>query len=295
MVRYSFIRGLDARNVAILLLRYAEIGLKSTPVRRRFESTLKDNMLNMFMQDGVEALITNKGARFYVESTDINAAIRSTKKVFGIASLSVAEECTSKMEDMCATAAEYSKSRLSEGQSFAVKARREGSQGYTSLDMGREIGSAIFLANEDKGVKVDLTNPEVVFYVEARDNRAFIFQEYIKCHAGLPVGTQGKVLAEIDGSERSLVSAWLMMKRGCRVMVRGDGDIESLKQYDSYLRAFDPNRDDEKKLLGIVLGSDLEDIDKIDVTKYDLPVFFPTIGMTDDEVHAIAETIENGQ
>ena len=53
--------------MAILLLRYAEIGLKSTPVRKRFESTLKDNMLNMLMEDGVEALVTNKGARFYVE------------------------------------------------------------------------------------------------------------------------------------------------------------------------------------------------------------------------------------
>ena len=161
--------------MAILLVRYAEIGLKSTPVRKRFESTLKDNMLNMLMEDGVEALVTNKGARFYIEATDIDAAVRSARKVFGIASISIAEECSSKMEDMCRTGAEYSLSRLSEGQSFAVKARREGTQGYTSLDMGREIGSAIFLANEDKGVKVDLTDPDVVFFVEARDNRAFIF------------------------------------------------------------------------------------------------------------------------
>jgi len=280
--------------VAILLLRYAEIGLKSTPVRRRFESTLKDNLLNMLMEDGVEALVTNKGARFYVEATDIDAAARSIRKVFGIASFSVAEECTSKMEDMCAVAAEYSLSRLKEGQSFAVKARREGSQGYTSLDMGREIGSAIFLANEDKGVKVDLTDPEVTFYAEARDNRAFIFQEYVKCHAGLPVGTQGKVIATIDGSDRSLVSAWLMMKRGCRIMVEGDGDYSPLKQYDTYLRPFDPDRDDKRRILGHVMGTDLEGIKDVDVSKYDIPVFFPTIGMTDDEVSALAEIIRSG-
>ncbi|MBE6528316.1 MAG: hypothetical protein E7Z64_04020 [Thermoplasmata archaeon] len=280
--------------MAILLLRYAEIGLKSTPVRRRFESTLKDNLLNMLMEDGVEALVTNKGARFYVEATDIDAAARSIRKVFGIASFSVAEECTSKMEDMCAVAAEYSLSRLKEGQSFAVKARREGSQGYTSLDMGREIGSAIFLANEDKGVKVDLTDPEVTFYAEARDNRAFIFQEYVKCHAGLPVGTQGKVIATIDGSDRSLVSAWLMMKRGCRIMVEGDGDYSPLKQYDTYLRPFDPDRDDKRRILGHVMGTDLEGIKDVDVSKYDIPVFFPTIGMTDDEVSALAEIIRSG-
>ena len=281
--------------MAIILIRYAEIGLKSTPVRKRFENALKDNILNMLMQGGVEALVTNKGARFYVEATDIDAAARSLRKVFGIASMSIAEVCSSKMEDMCAVAAEYSKSRLTEGQSFAVKARREGSQGYTSLDMGREIGSAIFLANEDKGVKVDLTDPDVVFFVEARDNRAYIFLDYIRCHAGLPVGTQGKIVARIDGSDRSIVSAWLMMKRGCRVLVQGDGDYSVLKQYDVFIREYDPKKDDPKKILGFVSGADLEDIENIDVTEHDVPVFFPTIGMIDEEVSETIETISNGQ
>ena len=275
-------------------MRYAEIGLKSIPVRKRFESTLKDNLLNMLMQDGVEALVTNKGARFYVEAADIDAAVRSVRKVFGIASLSVAEESTSKMEDMCQTAAEYSRSRLSEGQSFAVKARREGTQSYTSLDMGREIGSAIFLANEDKGVKVDLTDPDVVFYVEARDNRAFIFQDYVRCHAGLPVGTQGKVIAIVDGSERSIGSAWLMMKRGCRTLIKGDGDFSVLKQYDTYIRAYDGTRDDAKKVLGIVMGTDFDELDSVHVSQYELPVFFPTIGMTDEEVSALYRDISAG-
>ncbi len=280
--------------MAILLLRYAEIGLKSTPVRRRFESVLKDNLLNMLIEDGVEALVTSKGARFYVEATDIDAAVRSVRKVFGVASISIAEESTSKMDDMCAMAAEYSKPRISQGQSFAVDARREGSQGYTSLDMGREIGSAIFLANEDKGVKVDLTNPDVTFFVEARDNRAFVFQDYIRCHAGLPVGTQGKVIAYIDGTDRALVSAWLMMKRGCRVLARGEGDLSELRNYDGYVREFDPSRDDQKKAMGIVMGTDLDGMKDVDVSQFELPVFFPTIGMSDDEVRELADTIRGG-
>ena len=280
--------------MAIILMRYAEIGLKSTPVRKRFENTLKDNVLNMLMQDGVEAIVTNRGARFYVEATDLDAAVASVRKVFGIASLSVAEESSSKMEDMCKVAAEYSLTRLSEGQSFAVKARREGSQGYTSLDMGREIGSAIFLANEDKGVKVDLTDPDVTFFVEARDNRAFIFQDYVRCHAGLPIGTQGKVIAYIDGSERSIVSAWLMMKRGCRALMAGDGDFSVLKQYDTYLRRYDENKDDQKRILGVVMGTDLNGLDSVDVSQYELPVFFPTVGMTDEEVSALYRDISAG-
>ncbi|MBP3386437.1 MAG: hypothetical protein J6K69_06275 [Candidatus Methanomethylophilaceae archaeon] len=277
--------------MAILLLRYAEIGLKSAPVRKKFENQLKDNMLTMLMEDGVEALITKKGARYYVEATDPDAAVRSLRKVFGVASISVAETCSSKMEDICATAAEYSLSRLSEGQSFAVDARREGSQGYTSMDVGREAGSAIFIANEDKGVKVDLTNPEVKFFIEVRDNQAYIFQDYIRCHAGLPIGSQGRVLAYVD-DDRGLVSAWMMMKRGCRVVVKGSGDVESLRQYDPLMKVTES--DYPRNILGYVMGHDLDDLEGFDASAYEFPVFFPTVGMTDEQVSEYAEMIRNG-
>ena len=244
--------------MSVLLVRYSEIGLKSAPVRRRFENQLKDNMLSMLMEDGVEALVTKNGARYYVEATEPDAAVASLRRVFGVGSISVAEECdSSRMEDICSKAAEYSRSRISAGQSFAVKARREGSQGYTSMDVGREAGSAIFIANEDRGVRVDLTDPDVVFYVEVRENRAFVFGEYIRCHAGLPVGSQGKVIAEV-GDERGMVAAWLMMKRGCRVIAHGDADlIALLRRYDPLLKVGDGN----PQALGYVLGTSLDGLD----------------------------------
>ncbi len=276
--------------MSILLVRYSEIGLKSAPVRKKFENILRENMLSMLMSDGVEALVNKNGARFYVESEDTDAAIASLRRVFGIGSISVAEECASaRMEDICAKAAEYSLPRLSEGQSFAVRARREGSQGYTSMDVGREAGSAIFLANEDKGVKVDLTDPDVTFYVEVRDNRAFVFGDYIRCHAGLPVGSQGKVVAKVDG-ERGLVSAWLMMKRGCRVIASGDYGLDALARYDTHFKVGDSH----PQSLGLVMGLSIEDIPSFDASAYDCPVFFPTIGMSDEEVSQIASVIRAG-
>ena len=108
------------------------------------------------------------------------------------------------------------------------------------------------------------------------------------------MGTQGKVIAYIDGSDRALVSAWLMMKRGCRVLTRGDGDLSDLRNYDGYVREFDPTRDDQKKVLGIVMGTDLDAIKDVDVSQFEIPVFFPTIGMSDDEVRELADTIRNG-
>ncbi|MDR2698143.1 MAG: hypothetical protein LBB30_00475, partial [Candidatus Methanoplasma sp.] len=104
----------------IILARYSEIGLKSTPVRVKFENRLRDNIISMLAGDRVEALVTRKDSRFYIESEDIPAAVLSTKRVFGISSLSVADVCSSDMEDIKTTAAEYSLNRLKEGESFAV-------------------------------------------------------------------------------------------------------------------------------------------------------------------------------
>ena len=275
--------------MSVILARYAEIGLKSAPVRRRFENQLRENAVNMLMEDGVEAIVEKQGARLYVEAEDPERAVATLRRVFGIASVSVTETTSSKMEDICALAASYSLPRLSQGQSFAVRARREGSQGYTSMDVGREAGSAIFIANEDKGVRVDLTDPDVVFNVEVRDNRAFVFGDVVRCHGGFPVGSQGKVLARID-DDRGIVSAWLMMKRGCRVIASGSADWSCLRAYDPMIREGTEHR----QALGLVMGTALEDLDSVDVSQYDLPVYFPTIGMTDAEVAELAGTIRVG-
>ena len=275
--------------MSLLLVRYCEIGLKSTPVRRRFESILKDNMLTMLAADGVEAIITYADARFFIETDDIVRCVESVKKVFGIASLSVAEECTSDMEDICASAAKYSEGRISEGQSFAVKARREGNHPYTSMDVGREAGSAIFIKNESLNVKVDLTDPDKLFYIEVRNSKAYIFDSYVQCPGGLPLGSQGRVFADIS-DERGMVSAWMMMKRGCRTMVRGDYGLDILKSYDPTLRSVTDEEIESgniKEMLGMVLGTSLEGLNSVVVSRYDVPVYFPTIGMTDDDVHSM--------
>ena len=271
----------------IILARYSEIGLKSTPVRVRFENRLRDNIITMLAADRVEALVTKKDARFYIESENIGAAASSLKRVFGIASFSVAEVCSSEMEDICSSSAEYSLSRLKEGNTFAVKARREGNHRYTSVDVGREAGSAIFLANEDKGVKVDLTNPDVIFYVEVRNNKAFIFGSSVRCHGGLPIGTQGKVMAEVR-SNRDTISAWLMMKRGCKVIIRGERQ-PLLERYDPELKYGD---EISPEILGIVRGTTLPEVDGRSASEFDVPMFFPTIGMSDGEVSSLLEIIK---
>ncbi len=269
--------------MAILLLRYSEIGLKGISVRNRWENRLKDNILQMLAADGVEALVTRGQARFYVETADLDAAIRSIRKVFGVGSISIAETCSNDMETICSTVAEYSKSRMVKGKTFAVKARREGGQKYTSMDLAKSCGDAIWNANLDKDPKVNLKDPDIVFWVESRPRDAFIFQDYIYCHAGLPMGTQGHVLAYVD-NDRGVLSALLMMKRGCKVIVRGEYGLDLLREYDPNLKVVDDNYITAGRVLGFVKGYGLDDIEDYDPSGFDLPVFFPTVGMSDSEV-----------
>ena len=269
-----------------ILARYSEIGLKSTPVRVRFENRLRDNIITMLAADRIEALVTRKDARFYIETEDIDGAAAAMKRVFGIASFSITEVCSSDLGAICSVAAEYSMGRLKEGDTFAVKARREGSHNYTSVDVGREAGSAIFIANESKGVKVNLTNPAVTFYIEVRNNKAFVFGSSIRCHGGLPIGTQGKVLADVR-SERDLISAWLMMKRGCKVIVRGEKQ-PLLERYDPELKY---GEEVSPEILGIVSGAALSELEGL-MSDPDIPIFFPTVGMSDGEVSSLLKTIK---
>ena len=271
----------------IILARYSEIGLKSTPVRVRFENRLRDNIITMLAADRIEALVTKRDARFYIESENIDAAASALKRVFGISSFSIAEVCSSSIEDICSAAAEYSMSRIKECDTFAVKARREGNHQYTSVDIGREAGSAIFIANESKGVKVNLTNPDVTFYVEVRNNKAFIFGSSVRCHGGLPIGTQGKVMAEVR-SDRDLISAWLMMKRGCKVIVKNERQ-PLLERYDPELKY---GGEVSPEVLGVVSGATLSELEEQPLFKSEIPAFFPAVGMSDAEVSLLLESIK---
>ena len=70
----------DCVHVSLILVRYCEIGLKSTPVRRRFEAILKENMLSMLASDGIEALITYADARYFIETDDIDGCVNSVNR-----------------------------------------------------------------------------------------------------------------------------------------------------------------------------------------------------------------------
>ena len=60
-----------------ILVRYAELGLKSRSVRRRFESILVDNLMSSLANAGLEGLVTTEYGRIFVEVDDAERAIKA--------------------------------------------------------------------------------------------------------------------------------------------------------------------------------------------------------------------------
>ena len=190
----------------------SEITLKSERTRPRFERTLLRNIDYALRRHGVRGYRVRvvPGRIFIYGATGIE---RILTRVFGVHSVSPAVECSfNSLEDLASKAEEYFRDYV-KGRTFAVRPHRFGKHDFTSIDIARVVGSK--LKPYSRGV--DLENPEVEVYVEVRGGKAYFFKEIIKGPMGLPIGTNGYVLALVSGGFDSPVAVWYTWKRGVRV------------------------------------------------------------------------------
>ncbi|MEE8168102.1 MAG: tRNA uracil 4-sulfurtransferase ThiI, partial [Candidatus Hydrothermarchaeales archaeon] len=176
---------------------------------RRIEGQLVRNI-----KSAVDRDITREFGRIFVDSDSREDAERIAK-VFGVVSTSLTVKTSSDMGGLVARGAEYAKNRIKHDNTFAVRARRIGNQGYRSGDVASNLGAAV---SEATGARVDLDNPNTTIYVEVREDDAYIFDEVIQGVGGLPLGTQGTAIALVSGGIDSPVAAWMMMKRGMDIV-----------------------------------------------------------------------------
>ncbi len=205
------------KNTDIILVRYDELALKSRRVRAMYEAILVKNIKAMLKADGSSySDITKEMGRIFIHSQD-PSALKSAVKVFGVVSASPVHTCEPALESMAQLCAEVAGGIMEERQSFAIRARRAGNHDFTSRDIAIASGNAV-LQGVRKNIRVDLDNPDVEIFVESRQEKAYVFTKYIKGVGGLPMGTQGKMVALISGGIDSPVAAWMMMKRGCEIV-----------------------------------------------------------------------------
>lgn len=201
-----------------VLVRYGDIGVKSTKVQRDMEESLATNLQAMLDSRGVTGELDWRWSRPRIRTTDVEAAAAAACDTFGVVSASPARSVEPTMDAIRGALSETARHTDIAGP-FAVDARRAGERDahpFTSEEIEREGGQAVWDVLEDP--EVDLDEPAHTFYVECRAEEAFVFTEKPAGPGGLPLGTQRPLVALLSGGIDSPVAAWAVMKRGAPVI-----------------------------------------------------------------------------
>lgn len=196
-----------------VLLRFGELFLKSEAVRKIYMRTLRQNIDLALAAAGAEHETEVRRDRILVHGPDVDTIVGVVSRIFGIVDVAVCTRTGTTIPEMGEAALERASRHLRAGMSFAVRAKREGVEGYTSQEIGAEVGSVIYDAIP--GLSVDLSHPDYEVFVEARPYGGLVYDERIPAPRGLPFGTQDRVLTLLSAGIDSPVASWLMMRRGC--------------------------------------------------------------------------------
>jgi len=210
-----------------VIVRFGEIGIKSAPVRGAMLERLRANLVDGLLRHGAEGDVSRRGARLWMQGPDADALCKVATHTFGVVSASPCLVVAANMEAICKSAAQLGLE--SPWTTFAIRARRDGTHSFSSQDVQVQAGSAVFKAAEAAGrkPKVQLTKPDFELHIDIRQDKAYLFTTELEGPGGIPMGSQGRIVVLLS-DEASCVSAWLLMRRGCRLLPVHAGDTGSL-------------------------------------------------------------------
>jgi thiamine biosynthesis protein ThiI len=235
--------------VVLILIRYGEMALKSNRTRVRFSKNLVQNIEEAFVQKGLECIIDEQRGRIFLETAEISGARSILRDMFGIVSFSEVVKVKAERDVVSDAAVELLRDREVENATFAVRCRRKGSHKFTSQEMAAWVGEDILNEYKDQAMKVNLSDPRLVVEVEIREGNAYVFLDRIDGPGGFPLGSQGTMTGLVEEEDLNdpkslLVAFYLMMKRGCRLVLNcafeESTNKEQLNEVLGILKRYDP-------------------------------------------------------
>ena len=194
-----------------ILLRMGELFLKGEN-RGMFENMLISNIRKKL--EGLNYKLQRTRGRIMITDFDEQQeVIERLTKVFGLVSLSVAEEVDATVENI----EQYVSTIKIGAKTFKVDVNRADKRfPVSSMEFAADLGGVILDANPN--ASVELYHPEVIVCVDIRNNgKAYIFDKVIKCQGGLPLSTSGRALLLLSGGIDSPVAGYMMAKRGLKL------------------------------------------------------------------------------
>ena len=197
------------------LLRFSgDLSTKRGRAFSLFRSQLARNLRAAMRDTGVPYKLDAGRNRFFAEAT--TDAADPLTRVFGIQSFSPVEHRPWSTFDDLVRAGEELFTEAVRDRTFAVRVRRNRVRGqveWTSEQLERALGALLL----PHARKVDLERPEVTASIELDWGVAHLFCDVVPGAAGLPIGSEGRVLTLVSGGIDSAVAVWLLLKRGAQV------------------------------------------------------------------------------
>tara|TARA_B100002051_G_scaffold61921_1_gene57912 strand:+ start:2698 stop:3873 length:1176 start_codon:yes stop_codon:yes gene_type:complete len=199
-------------NKHVIIVHYHELSLKGKN-RNWFEKTLLKN-IKRHLYNLPFTNISRLSGRMIIEEIDsslLDQYINIMSNVIGIRNFILAAETPLDLEQIKNKALEASHS-YDKKNSFRISSRRQNKNfKFTTRQINQIVGQHIV---DQKGLKVNLDNPDLDILIEIVNDKAFIGTKKIRTFGGLPVGTGESALSLISSGIDSPVASFNIIKRG---------------------------------------------------------------------------------
>ena len=210
------------------MVRIGESMLKSRPVRKQFTKVLIQTLTAQCRLRGATIVVRAEGGLLFVSGENDEQIVDALKHTFGVNAVDPYIEMDADPDIVAKAALERNPNPSG---TFAVQCRRHGEKGkWTSQSFASTVGAKVL---ERVNLKVNLGNPDWAIRVALFPDKVHLLGARFMGPGGLPSGVQGLVLANLE-SDEDVLSAWLMMHRGCRIKP-AKGSIQLLQQWDPAL------------------------------------------------------------
>lgn len=221
---------------------FAEITIKSRPVRKRMVRMLRDNLRTLLKQLDPDVVIERNWDHLNIES-QADSAIQAQivdllQRTPGISHFQRVHSFPLADFDTLLAHTKTIYGHLLAGKTFCVRCRRLGDHSFQSGDVERYVGGGLFQQCNTGGVK--LKQPDITVSIEIRHDTFYVVEQDYSGLGGFPMASQDAVLSLISGGFDSTVSSYLCMRRGllthyCFFNLGGDAHEIAVKEIAVFL------------------------------------------------------------
>lgn len=201
----------------LIVKPFAEITIKSRPVRKQFIRQLGKNIRTVLrdLDPALEVAGEWDNIELQTALSDphvLGEMLERLRCTPGIAHfLEVHEYPLGDFDDVLDKCKTHFGAQLA-GKIFAVRCKRSGTHTFSSVELATYVGSR--LRRECGAAGIDLKNPEVEVRFEARYDRLYIIHAQHDGMGGYPLGSIEQTLVLMSGGFDSTVASYQMMRRG---------------------------------------------------------------------------------